>query len=197
MVKSYKDLIGIFKGKQAAYNMQILNLLFDNGPLTAWQLTGKMTSHGKVSLHATLNKRLRSLEKKEYLRKEGKWWFLQFKGFIVTLIIQKKPKPWSKKWTKLLDEIGEFIGKHSGAFFGSKVQISDITINPTHIVDRSRKAVKRTRDWIFLSRYVKNLMQTGVVNIDVISNQTLLAVILSEFSNEELKKVMKDWKVLK
>jgi hypothetical protein len=93
MVKSHKDLIGIFKGKQAAYNVQILNLLFDNGPLTAWQMTGRMTTHGKVSLHATLNKRLRSLEKKKYLRKEGKWWFLQFKGLIVTLIIQKKPKP--------------------------------------------------------------------------------------------------------
>jgi len=197
MVKSYKDLIGIFKGKQAAYNKQILNLLFDNGPMTAWQMTGRMTSQGKVSLHATLTKRLRSLEKKKYLRKEGKWWFLQFKGFIVTLIIQKKPKPWSKKWTKLLDELSEFIRKHSRAFFGSKVQIDDITINPTDIVDRSRKAVKRTKDWIFLSHYVKNLMQTGVVNIDLISNQTLLAVILSEFSNEELEKLMKDWKVLK
>jgi hypothetical protein len=197
MVKNYKDLIGIFKGKQAAYNMQILNLLFDNGPMTAWQMTGRMTSQGKVSLHATLTKRLRSLEKKEYLRKEGKWWFLQFKGFIVTLIIQKKPKPWSKKWTKLLDELSEFIRKHSHAFFGSKVQIDDITINPTDIVNRSRKAVKRTKDWIFLSRYVKNLMQTGVVNIDLISNQTLLTVILSEFSNEELEKLMKDWKVLK
>jgi hypothetical protein len=62
MIKSYEDLIGIFKGKQATYNMQILNLLFDKGPLTAWQMTGRMTTQGKVSLHATLNKRLRSLE---------------------------------------------------------------------------------------------------------------------------------------
>jgi len=45
-----------------------------------------MTSHGKVSLHATLNKRLRNL-KKEYLKNEGKLWLLQFKGIIASLII--------------------------------------------------------------------------------------------------------------
>jgi hypothetical protein len=197
MVKSYKDLIGIFKGKQAAYNTQIFSLLFDNGPLTAWQMTGRITTQGKVSLHATLSKRLRSLEKKEYLRKEGKWWALQFKGFIVSLIIQDKPKPWSKKWTKLLDDDIEFIKKHSKAFFGAKVQIDDITINPTAMLDRSKKAVRKSKDWVSLANYVKNLMQTGVVNIDQISNQTLLAVIISQFSTKDLEEVMKNWKVLK
>jgi hypothetical protein len=36
------------------------------------------------------------------------------------------------------------------------------------------------------------LMQTGVINFDVISNQTLLAVILSEASYEQLQALMKD-----
>lgn len=197
MPKSYRDLIGVFKGKQAAYNEQVFNILFDNGPLTAWQITGRMTTQGKVSLHATLNKRLRSLEKKEYLRREGKWWFLQFKGFIISLIIQKEPKPWSKKWTKLLEEDRKFIKKHSKAFFGAKVQVDDFTVNPNEILDSSCKAVKIKKDWILLSNYVKNLIQTGVINLDLISNQTLLAVIISQFSSVELEKLMKKWKVSK
>jgi hypothetical protein len=160
MVKSYKDLIGIFKGKQATYNMQILNLLFDNGPLTAWQITGKMTTQGKVSL-------------------------------------QKKPKPWSKKWTKLLEEDRNFIKKHSTAFFGAKIQVDGITINPNEILDRSCKAVKTGKDWLFLSNYVKNLMETGVINLDLISNRTLLAVIISQFSNKELENFMSKWKISK
>ena len=197
MVKSYRELIGIFRGKQATYNTQVLCLLFDNGPLTAWQMTGRITTHGKVSLHATLNKRLRSLEKKEYLRKEGKWWSLKFKGFIASLIVQKEPRPWSTKWTKLLDDYSEFIKKHSNAFFGAKIQVNDITVYPKEMLDRSSKAVKISEDWILLSNYVKDLMQAGVINLDVISNRTLLAVILSQASIEEYEKFMKDWKMLK
>jgi len=197
MVKSYKDLIGIFRGKQAKYNTQILTLLFENGPLTAWQITGKMTSHGKVSLHATLNKRLRNLEKKGYLQREGKWWLLEFKGIIASLIIQKDPKPWSAKWTKLLEKHSKFMKKHSDAFFGAKVQINDIAVNPVDILDKSVEAIMTLEDWILLSNYVKTLIQTGVINLDVISNRTLLSVMLSQASNEEYEKFMKDWKFLK
>jgi hypothetical protein len=197
MVKSYKHLIGIFRGKQAKYNSQILTLLFENGPLTAWEITKKMTSHGKISLHATLNKRLRDLKKKGYLQKEGKLWLLQFKGIIASLIIQKEPKPWSNKWTKIFDNYSKVIKKHSGAFLGASVQINDTKINPIEVVDKSLEEIKDLEKWVLLSNYVKNLMQTGVVNLDVISNRTLLAVILSQATNEDYEQFKKDWSLSK
>jgi hypothetical protein len=99
--------IGIFRGKQEKHNKQVLTLLYDNGPLTAWEITGKIQNYGKQSLHATLNKRLRDLEKKNYVQRGGKKWFLGFKGFIAVLMIQPKPKVWSTKWTQLIENTQE------------------------------------------------------------------------------------------
>jgi len=193
MVKSYMKLIGIFRGKQAKHNIRILSILFDNGPLTAWEITGKIRTVGRMSLHATLNKRLRSLEKKGYLRKGGKKWFLQFKGIIAGLLIQKTPKPLSSKWNELLDNYAELFGKHSGAFLGATIRVNDTVINPVETINEARKMLKTFEDWVELSDYVKGLMQTGVLNFDVISNQTLLAVILSEASYEQLQALTKEF----
>jgi hypothetical protein len=44
---------------------------------------------------------------------------------------------------------------------------------------------------------LKGLMQTGVVNFDLISNETLFNVILSEFTNEQVDALMKDWNITK
>jgi len=49
-------------------------------------------------------------------------------------------------------------------------------------------------DWVLLAAYVKELMKTGVVNLDIISNRTLLSVILSQATNEELENFLKKWK---
>jgi DNA-binding HxlR family transcriptional regulator len=64
--KAIMKILGILSGKQKEYNIKVLTLLYDNGPLSAWELTSKITDTGKVSLHATLNKRLRDLEKKGF-----------------------------------------------------------------------------------------------------------------------------------
>ena len=195
MVKSDMNLIGIFKGKQAKYNILILNILFDNGPLTTWKITGKTQTPrgGRISLHATLNKRLRDLEKKGYLSKRGKEWCLQFKGIIAGLIIQETPKPLSSKWTELVDNYAEFVQKHSGAFLGATIRVNDIIVSPVQAIDETRKKLRAFEDWVELSNYVKGLMQTGVINLDVISNQTLLTLILSEASNEQLQTLMKEF----
>lgn len=159
MPKSYMKLIGILQGKQAKHNIQILTILFDNGPLTAWEITGKIQKVGKQSLHATLNKRLRSLEKKKYLRKEGRKWFLQLKGFIVGLLIQKTPKPLSEKWIDVLDEVADFAREHSGPFLGATIRVNDTIINPPEIIDETRKNLRElntTEVWIEISNYAKN-----------------------------------------
>jgi hypothetical protein len=197
MVKSYMDLIGIFKGKQATHNKQILRILFDNGPLTAWEITGKIPTKSRISLHATLYKRLRSLEKKGYLRKGGKKWCLEFKGIIAGILIQKTPKPLSSKWTELLDNYAKLFEKRSGPFSGATIRINETIINPIENIDKASKTLKTFENWVELSEYVKGLMHTGVINFDVISNQTLLAVILSEASHEQLQATMKEWNFIK
>jgi len=195
MVKSYIKLIGIFRGKQAKHNTQILSILYDNGPLTAWEITGKIRKVGRVSLHATLNKRLRSLQKKGYLDKAGKKWCLRFKGIIAAVLIQKTPKPLSNKWTELVDSFAKHFEEHSSTLSEMTIQANGVIFHPLEAIRRTAQTLRTFDDWIALSNYVKGLIQRGVINLDVISNETLFAVILSELSHEQIEALMKDWNV--
>lgn len=195
MVKSYMKLIGIFRGKQRKHNIRILSILLDNGPLTAWEITGKIRTVGKMSLHATLNKRLRSLEKKGYLNKAGKKWCLQFKGIIAAVLIQKTPRPMSNKWTELVDFFAKDLEEHSNTLSKMTIQANGVIFHPFEAIKRAGQTLRTFDDWIALSNYVKGLMQKGVINLDVISNETLFAVILTEFSHEQIEALMKDWNV--
>jgi hypothetical protein len=197
MVKSYTKLIGIFQGKQAKHNIQILNILYDNGPLTAWEITGKIRSTGKISLHATLNKRLRSLEKKGYLNKAGKKWCLRFKGIIAAILAQKTPKPLSNKWADVADFFSKYSKEHFSELSDMTVQGFGVTFQPFKGIDKTVQTIRTFDNWVALSEFVKGLIQTGVVNFDVISNETLYTVILMEASRgaskEQLQDFMKEW----
>jgi DNA-binding Lrp family transcriptional regulator len=189
------QLIGIFQGKQAKHNIQILNILYDNGPLTAWEITGKIQNRGRISLHATLNKRLRKLEEKGYVKRAAKKWCLQFKGIIAAVLMQKKPRPLSSKWADLIDSYEKYLGKHFSALSNVTIQANGATLHPLELINKTVKELRTFNDWILLSNYVKGLIQTGVVNFDVISNETLFTVILSEFSHEQVEATMKDWNI--
>jgi len=190
-------LIGIFRGKQKTHNIQILSILYDNGPLTAWEITKKIQNVGKVSLHATLNKRLRDLEKKGYLNKAGKKWCLRFKGIIASILAQKTPEPLSNKWA----DVADFFTKHSREHFTGlsdmTVQAFGVTFQPFKGIDKTAQTIRTFDDWVALSEFVKGLIQTGVVNFDVVSNETLFTVILleasREASDEQLQDFMKEW----
>ncbi len=198
MVKSYMELIGIFRGKQKTHNIQILSILYDNGPLTAWEITGKIQNIGKISLHATLNKRLRSLQKKEYLTKAGKKWCLHFKGIIAAILIQKKPKPLSSKWTEVIDFYSKYLKKHFNELSDTTIHVYGITYRPFEGLEKTVQTLSTFDDWIALSNFVRGLINTGVVNLDVISNDMLFNVIISEISrvatDEQIADFMKDWK---
>lgn len=193
VVKSCMKLIGIFQGKQAKHNIQILSILYDNGPLTAWEITGKIQKVGRISLHATFNKRLRSLEKKGYLSKAGKKWCLQFKGIIAAILIQKTPKPLSNKWTELIDSFAEYSEEHFRALSDVTIQANGVIFHPLEAIKKTGQTLRTFDQWITLSNYVKGLIQTGVINFDLISNETLFTVILSEASQEQVEALMKDW----
>jgi hypothetical protein len=190
-----RNSLGIFQGKQEKYNKLILDILYSKGPLTAWEITGEIKNVGKVSLHATLNKRLRNLQKKGYLIKDGKKWIFQFKGIIASLLIQENPRPWSDKWNKLFDEQIRVIKKLSGPFHGATIQINGTVIHPHKIIDQSRKSIKPLNEWIALSNNIKELLEKGIINFDVISNRTLFSLLISQASEEELKIFKKNWKI--
>jgi hypothetical protein len=183
-----KTRIGIFHGKQAKNNKYLLETLYNTGPLTAWELTKTVRETNRMSLHAIFNKRLRMLEKKGYIQKVKRKWVLRFKGIIAVLIIQSKPKPWNEKWIEIFENYVKPI-KTSPKKYA-------LTENGKEVADLSEVA-KQTpliaRDferWVLLSKEVKQLMEKGFINLDIIKNESLLSLILTElltkFPKEEV-----------
>lgn len=170
--------IGIFQGKQAKWNEAILVTLYDYGPLTAWQITGKLTKHGKVSLHATLNKRLRDLEKKGYVFRQYKIWYLNFKGIITNLIIQSKPRIWSEKWTEIAEKR-----------IKPRMQLMKFT---KEFYDVGMATLKDFNAWVKLSRVAKRLLEEGVINLDVIKQTTLIGLLCMQTA-EDYGNPIEDW----
>jgi hypothetical protein len=174
--------LGIFSGKQKEYNTRALTLLYDNGPLTAWDLTSKLTDVGKISLHATLNKRLRDLEKKAYLYRVNKKWYLSFKGIIAVLIVQEKPKMWNLKWKEIFDLKARKIEEDSTPYlikYGIKKE------NIGGALRRMGLSLDDFKAWIGFSGKVKDMMENGIVNFDLINERTLLSLILFQIKSAE------------
>jgi len=146
-----------------------------------------MTKVGKQSLHATLNKRLRDLEKKEYLQKYDKKWHLRFKGILAVLLIQPEPRMWNEKWKEIFEKKAEIIEKYSEPFlreFGKdKEELHNAFRHLGFCLDNFN-------EWANLAKLVKQLIEKGVINFDIIKEQTLLGIILLESRTlEELTNV--------
>lgn len=176
--------IPIFLGKEKIYNEKMLTLLYDFGPLTAWELTGKLTNTSKVSLHATLNKRLRALEEKEYLQRIDKKWHLRFKGILAVLIIRPDSKKWNDEWEKIFaikeklieEQAKPVIDKHNMDFHSALKAIGLSLDNFTESVELSKK--------------VNHLINDGRINFDIIKEGTLFATIVMEtIPLEEMLKI--------
>ena len=169
----------VFSGKQKDYNLQVLTILYDNGPLTAWDLTAKIpcARGGRHSLHATLNKRLRQLEKKGYLRREDTKWYLGFKGIIAVLLILKKPKKWNPEWKEVFDKRAEIIERDAVPFL-EKHGI------PKEDIHSGLKNIGLTLDdfdaWVGLSKTAKSLIENGQMDFDIIKESTLMGLLIME-----------------
>lgn len=175
--KSNMKAIGIFQGKQKTYNLQVLTILFDNGPLSDWQITRKMHDAKRFSLHPTIFKRLKDLEKKGYVRREHRLWFLKFKGIIAVLLIQRKPKPWSDNWNAMFAELTKSIEKNAEELT-AKWKIKNVV----PFLKQCGLYLDDFEAWVNLSKAVKDLMDKGVINFDVIKEKTLLGIILMEYT---------------
>jgi len=188
-----KTTIGIFHGKAKANNKLLLETLYDIGPSSAWQLTREATKYqriggGRHSLHAIYNKRLRILEKKGYVQRVKKKWVLQFKGVIAVLIIQSQPKPWNEKWTEIFENyvkpIRESPKKYALTENGK--EIADLS----EIAKQTPLIIREFERWFALANEVKKLMEKGFINLDIIKNESLLALIITEILLDFPKKEM-------
>ena len=173
--------IGIFKGKEAKNNQFLLEALYENGPLTAWELTKKARTKNLHSLHAIFNKRLRDLDKKGYIQKIGKKWILRFKGILAVLISQSEFKPWSETWNQILEN---YLKNVKG------IPKYAVTENGKEIIDLTeyiRNVINSLRDfeiWGLLANKVKELMDKGIINFDLIDNDTLFRFLISELAKD-------------
>jgi hypothetical protein len=183
-----KTTIGIFQGKQAENNIRVLTALYDNGPLTAWELTKIFREKNRMSLHAIFNKRLRILEKKGYVRRVGRKWVFQFKGIIATLIVQPQPKPFNKEWTDIINRYEKLLKEKSDPFSKLKLvtESNKEIFDVTRFVQRIPVVLDRFEDWVILANKLKELMEKGFINLDVIKNESLLLLIIGELSNSSL-----------
>ena len=178
-----KSTIGIFKGKAKDNNTFLLETLYNTGPLTAWELTRIAKKHqhvggGRHSLHAIYNKRLRNLEKKGYVQRVKRKWVLQFKGIIAVLAIQSEPKPWNEKWINIVENYLKPLQTASTkyALTENGKEIADLS----DVVEFASFNVRDFERWVALSNEVKELMERGLINLDIIKNETLLSLILTE-----------------
>ena len=73
------------------------------------------------------------------------------------------------------------------------VQANGVIFHPLEAIEKTGQTLRTFEDWIALSKYVNGLIQTGVINFDLISNETLFTVILTEASQEQVEALMKDW----
>lgn len=67
------------------------------------------------------------------------------------------------------------------------IQANGVIFHPFEAIKSTGQTLRTFDDWMALSNYVKGLMQKGVINLDVISNETLLTVILAELSHEQIE----------
>lgn len=166
--------IPIFTGKEKPYNEKLLTLLYDFGPLTAWEITGKIRKIGKISLHATLNKRLRALEEKQYLKRIDKKWHLRFKGILAVLIIRPYSKKWNNKWEEVFAVKEKLIEEHS------KPIIDRYNMDFHSALKTMGLSLDDFTESVALSKKVKQLIEDGRINFDIIKESTLFATIVME-----------------
>lgn len=174
----------IFEGKQREYNVRVLTLLYDHGPLSAWGLTAKIPSArgARQSLHATLNKRLRELEKKGYLHRENKMWYLRFKGIIATLLVLDNVRIWNSVWKDIFEIKAKIIEQNSIPLVGK----FGLTNDDLHTArERIGLSLEDFNKWVELSKAARSLMENGIIDFDVIKEETLFGLIIMESMTAE------------
>jgi hypothetical protein len=181
--ENYMSTIDIFKGKQKEHNTQVLTLLYDNGPLSTWEMASKLTRGNKHSLNATLNKRTNILVKKSYLRKDGSKLFLRFKGMVAVLILLPKTRMWNPIWKEHFNQKVKIIERDAKPILGltgEEVQ---------KLLKFSGLCLDDFNTWVDFADTIKSKFTW--INFDQIKESTLMGLIILEAKSlEELSSIL-------
>jgi len=97
---------------------------------------------------------------------------------FAVLVIQEQPKPWNEKWTEIFENYMKPLREESKKFSitadGKEIDdLKDFVIDlPVFLKDFEL--------WVALANEAKKLIEIGLVNFDVIKNQTLATLIITE-----------------
>jgi hypothetical protein len=109
-------------------------------------------------------------------------WHLGFKGILANLIIQPIPRMWNHQWKEIFDTKAKIIEDTSPTYlqkFGIKKE------NISGALKRMGLSLDDFKMWIDFSAITKGLMEKGIINFDLIKDQTLLGLILLEAKDLE------------
>jgi len=180
--------VSVFNGKKKEHSEKVLTLLYDYGPMSAWEMAARLTRvGGRISLHATLNKRLRALEDNGYVERINKKWYLLFKGILAVLLIQKKPKVWNPIWKEIFDDKTKIIEQHLAPIFGTKEKNIHNTMKTLGLSLDDFDAL------VSLSNRIKTFMENGI-DFDTVKIETLLSLVALEYT--DLNSLLENWKTL-
>jgi hypothetical protein len=181
--KSYMSSIDIFTGKQKEHNTQVLTLLYDNGPLSTWEMASKLTRGNKHSLNATLSRRTNILVQKGYLRKDGSKLLLRFKGMIAVLILLPKTRMWNPIWKEHFNRNIKFVEREAKPILGMTNE------EIQKLLKFSGLCLDDFSNWIDFADTVKTKLTW--IKFDKIKDNQLLALIIMEAKRiEELQKIL-------
>jgi len=167
----------LFSGKEKEHNERILTLLYNKGALSSWdiaKLYPKTKTNKKIhALNSTLNKRLRDLEKKHYLKKakNSSKYVFRFKGIIAALIIQKQPKLWNDLWIQYFEP----TAKEQEEKIQTQIKTFDVKIQEEimSIVRAINLNPNSFSTMVNYSERVKDLITKGIINFDIIDANDL------------------------
>jgi hypothetical protein len=175
--------IDTFMGKQGEHNKQILTLLYDNGPLSTWEIACKIAYSKRHSLNPTINRRATRLQEKGYIRRtEGKW-FLRLKGVIAALIILPKIRIWNPIWKEHFDKNAKLLEREAKPMLGMTSE------EIQQLLKFSGLCLDDFSTWVDFADVVKTKL-TWIKFDEIKDNQLLALIIMEAKSIEELQKVL-------
>lgn len=207
--KSNTPIIGIFTGKSAKHNLEILKTLNSLKTATSWQIAKTMSASPEMgkealdyrarNLYSIIQRpkgRLNDLKSKGYVKKEKDLWQLTDKGSIALAI--RCPELLENDirldfqfdvLTFLTDKIKENPGVKLEQLFGKDVEVSGILNELVSVTDQLNNVSKATEEAIL---EVKRLINEGI-DLDRITESTLIALLMnSSRFRESLMNLLKN-----
>jgi hypothetical protein len=98
---------------------------------------------------------------------------------------------WSSKWAELFNKAAKTIEENSIPLLGVEKEAVQGTLK---MIKSVGLYLDDFNAWVNLSKKVNELMEMGVINIDVIKEETLLGIIIMEtLQTEQLSDIGKLW----